>query len=425
MFGERITNSFKGIIFGIILFIASFPLIWWNESRSVDRIKTLDEGRNLVVAVSSQKVNANNNNALIHISGRAVTSDILKDQWFGVAENALKLHRIVEMYQWEEHSKTERSNSGRDETSKTTYSYNKTWSAQLIDSSRFKEREGHDNPSSMSYNSETFIASNINVGAFKLTSAFVKQIDDFISYPLSQQNFDDMDKRLQQYFRLNGNEYFYGDPANPQIGAIKIQYSIIKPLEVSVIGKQNNNTIETYYTKNGKMKLLQTGVVGAESMFSSAESENTTITWLIRLGAFLAMWIGLAMLFGPITTLSSVVPMMGSIIGAGIAIITGIICIVLSFITMALAWIFFRPLIGVALLILAGGLLFGGFKIARKKAIKFGGIKMNKEVHKSSNKTKFVSNPRGRQENKEDRTSSTQTNLASGKMGWNPEDHRK
>ncbi len=42
--GSRIKSSFAGVLVGILLFIASFPLIIWNESRSVQRIKTLEEG---------------------------------------------------------------------------------------------------------------------------------------------------------------------------------------------------------------------------------------------------------------------------------------------------------------------------------------------------------------------------------------------
>jgi hypothetical protein len=365
--GKRIVNSFMGIIYGIIFFIGAFPLIFWNEGRSVDRIRTLDEGRSLVVAVASEQVDPSHNGGLIHISGNAITNDVLKDQFFGVQENALKLKRTVEMYQWKEskHSKTEK-NLGGSETTETTYSYEKAWSEKPINSGEFKKREGHENPA-MPYASETYSATNITIGAFKLTNPFIKQINKFESYPLSQQNFDAMDSRLKQSFALSGNTYFYGDPANPQIGAIRISYGIIKPTDISVVGKQDNNTIQTYYTKNGDISLLEMGNVGAESMFASAESENTLITWLVRLGAFVLMWIGLAMVFGPIKVLGDVVPFIGSILGAGIGLVAGMVSLVLSFVTMAIAWIVYRPVIGIALLVLAGGLFFGGFKMIKGK----------------------------------------------------------
>ena len=42
--GSRLGGAFKGIVFGIILFIVSFPLLFWNEGRAVKRHKTLEEG---------------------------------------------------------------------------------------------------------------------------------------------------------------------------------------------------------------------------------------------------------------------------------------------------------------------------------------------------------------------------------------------
>jgi hypothetical protein len=365
--GKRIVDSLKGIILGVGFFIASFYLIFWNEGRSVDRIKTLDEGRNLLIAVSSGQIDANNNGKLVHISDNAITSDILKDDFFGVQENALKLKRTVEMYQWKENENSEtKKDLGGSETKETTYSYEKIWSEKPINSGNFKKREGHENPT-MPYNSKTYSANDITIGAFKLTEPFIKKIKKFEEYPLSQKNFDAMDSRLKPLFTLVGNKYFYGDANNPQIGALRISYGIIKPTEISVIGKQDNNTIQIYYTKRGDINLLEMGNVSAESMFSHAKSENTLITWLVRLGAFILMWAGLAMILTPIRVLGDVVPFIGNVLGAGIGLLSGIISLVLSFSTMAIAWIFYRPIVGIILLILVVGFLFGGLKIIKNK----------------------------------------------------------
>lgn len=269
-FGKRIINSFVGIIIGVILFVASFPLIFWNEGRSVKRIRTLDEGRNLVISTSAEEINTNNNNALIHISGNATTNDVLQDTYFGVQETALKLKRTVEMYQWKEtkHTKTEK-NLGGSETTATTYSYDTTWEEDRIDSTKFRQRAGHENPTT-TYKSVTYSAASINVGAFKLGTSFIKQLDKFESYPLSQQNYDAMDSRLKKSFKLYGDTYFYGNPENPQIGSLRISYQIIKPSEISVVGKQENNIIQTYYTKNGDINLLADGNISADGMFTDA-----------------------------------------------------------------------------------------------------------------------------------------------------------
>lgn len=366
--GSRIVSSFMGIIFGIILFFGAFPLIFWNEGRSVDRIKTLSEGRGAVVALSSDSIDPAHNGALIHISGKATTTDTVADYLFGVQETALKLKRTAEMYQWKESSETKtEKNLGGSETTETTYSYNKTWSDVLIDSSGFKKSADHQNPSAMPYESETFAASNITVGAFKLSDPFISQINSYENFPLSQLNFDAADPAVKTEYKLSGNSYFRGDAANPQIGAVRIGYGIIKPMDISVIGKQDAASVQTYFTKNGDIALLETGSVSAEGMFASAESENKIITWLIRLGAFICMWIGLSLILGPISVFGDVIPFVGNILGAGIGLVTGVVALVLTLITVAIAWIVFRPLIGIALLVFAGLFFFGGFKLIKSK----------------------------------------------------------
>jgi len=363
--GNRIGSSFKGIIFGILLFIGAFPLIFWNEGRSIDSIKTLDEGRSLVVDVASEQVDPSHNGGLVHIFGNAITNDVVKDQFFGVQENALKLKRTVEMYQWKQNKDSKvRENLGGSETTETTYSYQKIWSEEPINSAQFKKPEGHENPV-MPYATETYSATNITIGTFKLTDPFINQINTFENYPLSLQNFEAMDSDLKKLFVLSGNSFFHGDPSNPQIGAIRVSYRIIKPTQISVVGKQADNMIQTYYTKNGNINLLGLGNVSAESMFGSAESESTSITWALRLMSFFLMWIGLFMVFGPMKTLGDTVPFIGSILGVGIGLVAGVVSLVLSFATIAIAWIVYRPLIGILLFVLAGGFLFSGLNIIK------------------------------------------------------------
>ena len=57
---SRIMESIKGVLVGLICFVASFPLLWWNEGRSVQTYKSLTEGRGAVVSVASDSVQPNN-----------------------------------------------------------------------------------------------------------------------------------------------------------------------------------------------------------------------------------------------------------------------------------------------------------------------------------------------------------------------------
>ena len=103
---SRLGNAFKGIVVGIIMVVIAFPLLFWNEGRAVKRYKTLKEGGGAVISVAADKVDAANQGKLVHMTGMATTEENLVDTSFGVSSQAIKLKRYVEMYQWQEESKS-------------------------------------------------------------------------------------------------------------------------------------------------------------------------------------------------------------------------------------------------------------------------------------------------------------------------------
>ena len=77
------------------------------------------------------------------------------------------------------------------------------------------------------------------------------------------------------------------------------------------------------------------------------------------------------MIFKPISVLADVVPLFGDIAESGIGIISALIAFVLSMFIIALAWLWYRPLIGILLLVLMGGAIFGIITlIAKARAAK-------------------------------------------------------
>ena len=134
----RIKNAFAGIIFGIILFIAGFPLLWWNEGRSVSVYKTLKEVRTTLIPIDSSKVDPANDGKLVHLSGDTATPDILEDKNFNISENAIRLRRKSEIYQYKERVETRKKKKlgGGEETVKE-YHYDKVWTDGPINSNNF------------------------------------------------------------------------------------------------------------------------------------------------------------------------------------------------------------------------------------------------------------------------------------------------
>ncbi len=85
----RISDSIKGILFGLILFVAAFPLLFWNEGRAVKTYKTLKEGSGTVMSVGTDRIDAANAGMLVHVTAKAVTDDELVDPEFGMAVTAI------------------------------------------------------------------------------------------------------------------------------------------------------------------------------------------------------------------------------------------------------------------------------------------------------------------------------------------------
>ena len=359
---QRMGNSLMGVLIGILLVIGSIVLLWWNEGRSAWHLETLAAGRSAVISSQSGAVNPGNEGKLIHISGPAKPGGPVTDSEFGVSQDALRLKRSVEMYQWREKRETQTTkNLGGSETTKTTYSYEKVWSDRLINSTAF-HRPSYGNPAAMPFVSKVYTATEITVGAYRLSTPLTNQISGYEPLPITDDMLARSSDGVREKLKRNGNLLLSGNLENPQVGDVKVTLSIIKPGPVSAIGKQAGHTIQVFKLPKGSIAMLDMGEVGAEAMFASSESENKVLTWILRLVGLLLMWFGLMATVSILSTIADVIPAIGNIVGAASAFVMGLIAIALSLTVIGLAWLYYRPLIGLALLALA---VAGFFLIGR------------------------------------------------------------
>lgn len=364
---SRIIGSIKSVLFGLVLFLVSFPLLFWNEGRAVRTAKSLEEGAGVVVSVPADTVDAGKEGKLVHLSGQATTTEVLADGEFGVQVNAIKLIREVEMYQWDEDKKSEtKKKLGGGEETVTTYSYSKEWSDQLIDSSDFKEPSGHENPSQFPVDAQEKTASKVTLGAFTLSEPIVSDLDQSETLAVDSAT---LPGAMKDQVKANGSGYYRGaDPASPAVGDVRITFKVVKPAVISLVARQVRDTFESYQAQAGDTILLvKYGTLSAEAMFQAAQRENAILTWILRgLGWFL-MFLGLTMVFRPIAVFGDVIPLFGTLLGAGIGVFAGLTSIVLSLVTIAVAWIFYRPLLAIALLVVALGSLVLLVRLGLKK----------------------------------------------------------
>ncbi len=369
--GSRLMDSIKGVLVGLVMFIAAFPVLYMNEGCTVKTAKGLEEGAIAVVSVQSDKVDTANNAKLVYMTGQAVTDEVLTDGTFGISQKGIKLIRNVEMFQWKEESKSEKKKKiGGGEETTTTYTYKKDWSTDRIDSGKFKKPD-YNNPQ-MQYKSQTETAKLVKLGAFRLSPALIGQISTSESLPLQQENLNKLPADIKGKSKLNNAGIYVGaNPSDPQIGDLKINYSIVKPQMVSIVSKQLGDTFEPYKTKTDtEINRLESGEKSASAMFAQMQQENVIRTWIVRLVGFILMAMGIGMIFKPISTMGDVLPILGSILGMGIGILAFIVALVLSLVTIAIAWIVYRPVLGIILLVVGAGIFAAIWYIAKQKKAK-------------------------------------------------------
>jgi hypothetical protein len=192
--------------------------------------------------------------------------------------------------------------------------------------------------------------------------------------PATKELLNKLPSEMQKTMRVTSDGLFYEgeDPANPEVGDARIKFTVVKqPQAVSVIAKQVKNTLEPYKTKSGRAQntiyQLEPGQVSAADMFAHEEQENTMLTWTLRLVGFLLMTIGLYLVFRPVSTVADVVPFFGNLLSAGAGVFAAVIALVLSLITIAIGWLYYRPLLGIGLLGVAALLFVGLFLLGRSR----------------------------------------------------------
>jgi hypothetical protein len=115
-----------------------------------------------------------------------------------------------------------------------------------------------------------------------------------------------------------------------------------------------------------------------DEIFEAENSNNKLMTWILRIVGTLLVIAGLKGIFGIIETLLKVVPFLSNIVGWGVGFVCTIVGIVWSLIVIAIAWVFYRPVLGIALLVIAG-LLIWIFAFGGKNKIKQLANKKNEE----------------------------------------------
>ena len=414
-YGTRVGNSFKAIGTGFILFCIGTALLWWNEGRTVKTEKMLEEvGGSYVEMENPNKKDASLDGELICGSALATTEDSLSDNQFGVGAKAIALHRRVEYYQWVEDSKESSEDKlGGKEVTTTTYTYSKKWVSQPIESSEFKDPAYQNKNMVLTTVEESEqYAENVKFGAYQLSETLIHQISsrEGLDLNISEDMLNQLDKNAQvayerfygvkksakqtveqlaettvlsdsakavadslkavndsiiknavnkkdlEYVHLAGNVLYFGRvPGSPEVGDVRVTFEKVVPAKVTVMAVVDGDSFKSFKAKNGKrFQRLVMGKKSGDEIIDIEKETNNMLLWVFRIFGVMLVIVGLKGIFGFLETVLKVVPFIANIFGWGVGVVCTILGLVWSLIVIAIAWLFYRPILGITLLVIAG-----------------------------------------------------------------------
>ena len=177
---------------------------------------------------------------------------------------------------------------------------------------------------------------------------------------LNKQMANAENKMDLQYVHQASNVLYFGRvPGSPEVGDVRVTFEKVVPAKVTVMAVVDGDSFKPYKAKNGKR--FQTLVMGKKSGDEIIEGEkeaNNMILWALRILGIMIIIGGLKGIFGFLETILKVVPFIAGIFGWGVGIVCTVVGIVWSLIVIALAWLFYRPVLAICLLAIAGFLIW-------------------------------------------------------------------
>ncbi len=393
-YGTQVKQSFKKIATGFTLFLGATAMLWWNEGNSVKTADMLEEAQGVCVEMEDpNKKDASLEGQLVCGTAMTATTDLLTDKDFGFSVNAISMKRSVEYYQWDE-KRTEETKQKLDGSEKkvVTYDYNLKWSSSPIGSKHFKEHSTHVNVVLAEFEDDEQWAEHVSFGAYNLNNSLIHSINAY--EPLRPDMSDDMlrvlDKTIQASYErhytkkegLNSNDYnfvhvsdgqlYLGlDPNDSKVGDVRINFEKVAPAhEVTVVAVVDGVGFKPFKAKNGyTLEKLVMGRKTMDQFFEDEQKTNTFNTWAYRVLGIVMVIGALKLIFGFVVTLTRIVPFLSTIVGWGVGVICTVLGVVWSLLVIAVAWLFYRPIVGIALLAIVGVLVWI-FALGGKKKLK-------------------------------------------------------
>lgn len=345
-----LTSSPAGVAGGFIFLAASVSLLWWNEDRNVQADRALGEA-SMAVSTAPELAEPGNDGRLVHVIGEVhVTLPVQDSDLDLVFDGTLAVARTVEMFQWIE-TAVAPSESLQKPLQPATYKLG--WSSDWQDSSSFDDPETHANPK-LQLTSQNWTASDAKLGAFTLNEAALANLEAVT--PLTPATTP------AGWTKFGTDFYLSLNPARPTLGDLRVRYAVLKaPAQISILAQQTGLGLTPYKLRNGDdLFVVQLGAQSADQLFDSQKHIDSTLTWVLRGAGMLLLWMAFIFIVGSMKSRAPALSFPGRWPAVSSASAAFVLTLPLGLSTIAMAWLFYRPLMAAPLMMtgLAGAFIF-------------------------------------------------------------------
>ena len=404
-YGKRLGNSLKGILVGVLLFFASFAVLYWNEGR-VD-VSEIAATATPIDAMS--QADSAYEGMLVSATGKVSSTEQIGDGLYLLPGDYLVVSRSVEMFAWVEETSTESETEwGGSETETTTYDYVKKWTSMPSSSSGFEYPEDHYNPE-MTIENETYSVETGKVGTYELdmdkislagfdslslehemltgVSAEAGEKEEVVE-EVGEFTYDELEEAEYEYevieeygeavgsderVALVGDYIFIGEGTlnSPEVGDTRVSYTALENnVDMTVYGKQSGQKIVTHVDEKTGKSLYRMFDGTPEEAVVAMHGEYKMMLWVFRVIGFLMMWFGLTSLLAPISVLLDVAPFLGSLSRGLVSVVTFIVSAILSIVTIVVSMILHNIYAVIVAVVVIVGIFFWIWKKKGKKGKK-------------------------------------------------------
>lgn len=247
-FFERMGNAFKGFAAGLILMFFSIPVLWQNEKRNAKYEALISKGQSECRSIDADNCDEANKHWLVHVKGNTTSTKPVDNPQFNVRyeSGAIRLSSSVEIYQYQEEEKSETKEKETIGGGKTTETrkwkeYTARWLASYDSGEKFeKDQYKNSKPDGIQPGSNSKTCERVEYGqGFLLADAELSQLSGD-----SEAKVDKLvcTKNTGMVWKHDAGWYHSGkgDMSAPQIGDVRVHFTVLKDGPVTVVGLQTS-----------------------------------------------------------------------------------------------------------------------------------------------------------------------------------------